>query len=416
VVAGTTGRDAVPVVADAVPRTRRWSWTLVPIGIFLLTRVVDAVWLLLALRQQYPASQVPGDGVVPIERDPHTYSNVIQNFDGQWFRLVTEHGYPTTLATLHGSVIENQWPFYPLFPALVKLVMLTTDLSYGVSATLLNLVLGCAAMCVLYRMVASTSTPFAGAMSVVVIATFPSAVVFQAAYSEALSFLLVVTSVWLLHQRRYGWVAVSGVLLALTRPIVLPFALIVALHWLLRWRTRARDPFPTRDRYQVAALACGLGLSFGIWPITAWIVTGQRNAYLSSVGAWSWGQSGYSSWLTRVLTGDWVVVALLVAAVGAQTFFLMRSQARRLWAPELRTWSFSYAAYLLVATRPNSSMLRHVIMVVIPWWPFPEIGERVQSRREKVLLALLVGGLGLASQFIWVRWFWVPGPGYLSFP
>ena len=30
-------------------------------------------------------------------RDPVTYFNVIQNWDGQWFRTIAEHGYPTTL-------------------------------------------------------------------------------------------------------------------------------------------------------------------------------------------------------------------------------------------------------------------------------------------------------------------------------
>ena len=88
-------------------------------------------------------------------------------------------------------VIQNQWAFYPLFPGLVRAIMFVTHLPFGVAASFLNITLASVAMCLVYRMISHTASPFAGAMTIVVLSTFPSAVVFQLAYSEALTFLLV---------------------------------------------------------------------------------------------------------------------------------------------------------------------------------------------------------------------------------
>ena len=97
-------------------------------------------------------------------------------------------------------------------------------------------------MCLLYRMIARRADAFAGAMTVIVLSTFPSGVVFQAAYTESLTFLLVVVSLGLLERRRYGALLVSGLLLSVTRPVVLPLALAVGVHWLARWRGRRASP------------------------------------------------------------------------------------------------------------------------------------------------------------------------------
>jgi hypothetical protein len=392
----------------------------VPIGIFLATRVIDAVMLLVALPQQYPASSLKGDpgSGVPIARDPHSYWNVIQQWDGQWFRLIAEHGYPQTLPVFHGAVAENQWAFYPLFPSLVRAVMLLTHTSYAVSATLVNLMVVSAGMCVLYRMVWPRASSFTAAMTVVVVATFPSAVVFQAAYSDGLAFFLVVSSLSLLNQRRYPAVLLTGVLLSLTRAVVLPLALVVCVHGLVRWRTRTRDPFPVRDRIQVTGLAGLLVLSFGIWPAVAWIVTGERNAYLTSLAAWNraLGQTtSTQSWLSQAFSGNWFVLVVIAAAVAAQSYLLLRRDAR-LWAPELRQWSFAYAGYLFLATRPQWSFLRHMVLAIVPWWPFPEMGHQVESTRRRWLLGCTVAALGILAQFFWIRWFWIYGPHRHFFP
>lgn len=408
--------DAVDTPAAVPGADARRRWWLVPLGIFLLSRVADAVLLLFLARSEGSAEAYPGNGAVPVLREPASYFNVVQNWDGQWFRLIAEHGYPSTLPTDHGVVTQNQWAFYPLFPGLVRAIMSVTHLPFGVAASFLNIALASIAMCLVYRMVSRTASGFAGAMTVVVLSTFPSAVVFQLAYSEALTFLLVVTALWCLSTRRYGGVLAAGVLLSLTRPIVLPLVLVVGLHAFVRWRTRDRDPFPTRERVRLVAAAVGLALSFGIWPLIGWLRTGTPNAYTDSIGSWSRTlkqQQGYVSWVTDAFTGHWVAGTAMILAVAAQWFLLLRSKHRFLWPPELRWWSLSYGAYILLATRPQTSFVRHAMLAIVPWWPFPEVGEQVRSRREMVLLASMAGAFGLAAQFFWIRWLFIPGPHFL---
>jgi hypothetical protein len=395
------------------------SWVWVPIGIFVATRVADAIMLMVAVRHQFPASTFRGFGV-PIVRDPHTYSNVIQGWDGQWFRRIAEQGYPKTLPTSHGHVVENQWGFYPLFPALVRFVMVVTHTSFGVATALLNLVLGSAGMCVLYRFITARASAFTGVMTVVVASTFPSAVIFSMAYSEALCFLLLVSAIWFLSQRRYLGVMITGVLLSLTRPIVLPLAAVVAIHAWLRWRARDQEPFPVRERWLVISTAAVVAGSFGLWSAVGWVATGDPHTYVTATSAWTresgdQGRALSQSWLTHAFTGERAALAAVLIAVTLQAYFLLRPPAR-LWAPELRTWSFMYGAFLLVTTWPQSSFVRHMIMAIVPWWPWPEVGDRVIDRKHQVLLATAIGAVGLTLQFFWIRLFWIDGPAFYSFP
>ena len=75
-----------------------------------------------------------------------------------------------------------------------------------------------------------------------------------------------------------------------------------------------------------------------------------------------------------------------------------------------------YPLYLLGSTRPTTSIVRYALLAVVPWWPFPEIGRQVTSRRDRVALVALVTLLGIAFQLVWLRWFWLIGPDTLSFP
>jgi hypothetical protein len=398
------------------PITRSWRWALLPLGIFLASRVVDAVLLVLSARSEGSSTTYPGNGVVPVLRQPATYFNVIQNWDGQWFRSIAEHGYPSTLPIAHGAVMQNQWAFYPLFPGLVRLLMDLTGLPFGVVSAILNVALAAVAMCLVFRMVSRSASSFAGAMTVVVLSTFPSAVVFQTAYSEALTFLLIVISLWFLERRRYGAAAAAGVLLSLTRPVVLPLAFVVALHGVMRWRGRQAEPFPVQDRLRVAGVAVLLAVSFAIWPLVAWMATGSASAYTDSIGAWSraLGQpQGYVSWVSDALTGHWLVAAWLVLGLIAQTCLLLISRRKFGWPAEMRWWSLFYVAYLLVATRPQSSVVRHFLLAIVPWWPLPQAADAVRSRRSQVLLATFTGAVGLFGQFLWIRWLFIPGPHFL---
>ena len=386
-----------------------------PLAIFLLTRVVDGALLVWVGRDQLPAQMLPGQ-VVPTSVDPTTYLHLVANWDGQWYRQIADHGYPRELPTDHGSVAQNAWAFYPVFPGLIRLVMLS-GASFGLAASVVSLTSGATAMCLLYHMLMPSLGRFASSLNVLALCTYPAAVVLQAAYSESLALLLILVALWCLREQRYGALLVTGLVLSLARPIVLPLALVVGVHWLVRWRRRRTEEFPRTDAIRLGVVGAVLVACFLIWPAIAGIVTGRADAYFVTANAWYGDDThGWPSWLV-VLVGGGEVGPTVVIGVAVVIFgILIARPVTRLWGLELRTWAWAYPLYLLGSTRPTSSIIRYAMLAIVPWWPFPDVGQHVRSTGQRLALAAFVGVVGLLSQYLWLRWFYVLDPSSLSFP
>ena len=88
-----------------------------------------------------------------------------------------------------------------MFPAVVGAMMALTGLSFALSATVVNLVAGGAAMVLMYALVERTAGRFAAGAAVIFTCSFIAAPLFQAAYSESIS-LLLVCAILLLVARR----------------------------------------------------------------------------------------------------------------------------------------------------------------------------------------------------------------------
>jgi hypothetical protein len=376
----------------------RTSRYVVPLAVFAATRLLSALALVLVT--------------------PHGYSylHAVTYWDGGWYRQVAEHGYPSVLPVHHGVVGQSGWAFYPLYPGLVRLLM-TTGLSYDLAAPAVSLVCGAAAMCLLHAMLRPTVGGFGAGMAVLALCVYPAAPAFLAAYTESLALLLVLGALWCLRARRYAGVLLLAVALSLTRPVVLPLCVPVALHAWARWRTRREEPFPRREAAVVAAVAVLTAASFALWPAVAALVTGRPDAYVVTAQAWlPAGAHGWPSWPTSLVTGQQVrtstlglVALLLLAAVPLR-------RATRTWGPELRAWAVAYPLYLLVATRPTTSIVRYAMLAAVPWWPWPEVGWSVTSRRARAALVAVVTGVGFVLQVLWLRYCFVLGPAWYSFP
>lgn len=399
-------------------RTARAPWWALPLALFLVTRVVEGVLLMIMARHQLPEPADYGRPV-PIVQDPASYSHVIANWDGQQYRVIAEHGYPGTLPRHEGQVEQNPWAFYPLYPALVRLVMLT-HLSFGWAATVVSVACGAVAMCLLFALLERSQGRFGASLTVLALCTYASAVTFQAAYTESLALLLVVLALTALQRRRYAALVGCAFALSLTRPIVPALALAVVLYGVWRWRRRDVDPFPPREALRVAASAGLMGVFFLLWPAVAGVVTGERNAYLETQRAWVLdGSDGWPSWLAMLFAGHRigaVDLALLVLLVTLIWVYVLARRPAALWGPELRTWALAYPAYLMVATRPTTSIFRYAMLAAVLWWPVPEVALHRFPRAGRVALAATIAALGLASQVVWLRWFFVLTPAAISPP
>jgi hypothetical protein len=390
----------------------RAPWFAVPLGIFVMTRLFDAVVIVLMARHQIPASSLPHAAPIPTVIDPPSYLSAVQSWDGQWYRQIVEHGYPSTLPVMHGQVTQNAWAFYPGYPALVWLVM-RLGLSFGVAASVVSLTAGGTAMCVLYRLVRTRSNEWLAGLTVLAVCCAPMAPVLQVAYTESVALLLLLLGLWCLERRHYGRMALAGLALALVRPITPPLVVVVLVELVMRWRRHEREPFPVRERVAMIGATVTLAAASLIWPVVASIVVGDPSAYSDTQKAWR-GTAGNrpDTWLLSLLHGAPPARWLFVMAVAAVAVSIgLRNHQ---WTDGTRAWVAVYPVYVLAATPPTSSIFRYLLLLGPGWWPFRKSRDISVGKRGLVVVGVVL--LGLATQVLWLYWYFVITPASRGTP
>jgi heme/copper-type cytochrome/quinol oxidase subunit 2 len=378
-----------------------------PLLVYVLTRVIDAVFIVVAGHHQAPMTGLDPNYLLsfPSARDPG-YGVVATNWDGQWYRLIAENGYPAHLPTdAQGHVLMNGWAFFPLFPLSAGLLSRLTGLGFTTVAPVLNVILGAIAILVMYRLLRGPLSRFAASATVVVTCVFMSAPALQLSYTEGPALLLVCLSLLLLRSRRYAWFAVAALALSMTRPIALVLVPVVVAHWLAR-RRDPDDDFSRNERRRVALLVPWCGVVTGLWPLIAAVVTGDLLAYPKTMAAWKVYKQNLplGSWVGREVRDHGLVLGLLLCvALPALLVFVVRRPAARAWGTEVRTWAWAYPVYLFTVTAPGPSIVRYLLLAFPLMWPRPDPDlppATAKLHRMVVLPALVVAGLAL-------QWYWI---------
>jgi len=368
-----------------------------PLTVYAITRLIDLVFILIAARHQVNLPQ--GDA----------YGSVASNWDGQWYLRIATHGYPATLPRdAAGHVVPNQWAFYPAFPLLVGAIMRLSGLGFTVVAPILNVLLGGAAVTVMFRLINQRSGRFAASATVLLTCTYMAAPVLQIAYTESLALLLVCTALLLLRNRRYGWLIPVLVMLALTRGVALAFMPVVVVHGICRYRRRFVEPFAVLDRWRVLGLACLTVALPGLWPAIAGITTRDPQAYIKTLS--SYDTQGRLHVLIAYPAFVWarggpVGISVLICVLGLTAALVLRRGAKA-WGPEVRAWAGFYPLYLLLATSPLTDAVRHLLLAFPLLWPFPEKATGSERRFRMILVAILAT-CGLLLQWVWISQFLV---------
>jgi hypothetical protein len=391
-----------------VPRSLR-SWAF-PISVFLVTRLIDVVFISLAARHQIALPRTH-DGYVVTQPTPQApgYLGVSANWDGQWYWRIALHGYPHSLPLTPAGVVDrNEWAFAPLFPALSRLLMECTGVDFALAGTLLATSMSAVAVVIVYQLVSETAGTFPARATTLVLCTSMAAPVFQIAYTEGPALMLVALALLMLRRRRYPWTALVLACLALTRHILAPFLVVLAVHAALRWVDDSRLGRPRHDYRPVVLLVLGTALA-GVWPLTAALVTGRLTAFTDTQAQWrrtaDTGPFGLFS-VALELGGVPALAALALFAV-AVAWVVLRPEAPA-WGPEVRSWALAYPLYVL-AVAPAAISLFRLLLIAFPLaWVFPDRGAD-HRRIQTVTLAVLVL-TGLFLQWYWIRNFLVVGP------
>ena len=287
--------------------------------------------------------------------------------------------------------------------------MFVTGLDFRVVAVAVSLAFALGTALMFYKLM-NLVLPAGTALFAVVLYSFaPLSPLLQVAYAESMHAFFLTLALYLLVKRDYWRLLPVVVVMSLTRPSGLAFALALGLHVVYRWVTRERDPFARRDIVASVTVGAVSVVSGFAWLVIAAAVTGSPTAYTDTELAWRSAYIGYQQLVpfTPWLLGAdfWVPgplgVVLLVAAVGAFAALMFSRPVRRL-GPDIRFWVASYVLYLLAVFFPQSSTFR-LLLPVFPLW-----GALAQPRSWVYRLALV--GLCVAGQAGWVyiAW-WVDG-------
>lgn len=391
---GTPRRDPSPLAQ----RYRRVPWWAKVLVVFVLSRVVTTVIMLVFARAQ---GQNPWTGPNP------PYLSYAAIWDGNWYKIISFYGYPSVLpVNAEGHVGENAWAFMPVYPFVVQALRFVTGARWELIAVAVTVLCALGAALVFYRLMKHVLRDDSAALfSVVLFCVAPLSPLLQVAYAESMQLLLLTAALYLVVTRRYGWVFPVVAVMALTRPTGLAFALFLGLSVIYRFVTRARDPFPLRERIVTVALTLFSGVMGFAWLLIAAAATGSLTAYTDTELAWRSSYIGYGElipftawfqggnwWLGEPL-GAIVVIALIV---GFAVFLFLRA-VRRLGVP-LRLWLASYALYLLAVFFPQSSTFRLLMPL------FPALGALAVPRSPvyRVLLVLVC----IAGQVGWIAIAW----------
>lgn len=394
--------------------SRIWSrWWVPPLVVYAGIRLLMLPVFLIAWTRQGANLGSYSDG------PPDFLTFLSRSWDGEWYALIAEHGYPATipLDPSTGHVDQNAWAFFPLYPMTVRAVMTVTTLPWDVAAPVTSVVLGGIAMLLLNRLItiaapqAVERAPHLPVLGVAAFTAFPSAATFSVAYSESLAALLIIATLLLLAREHYLLAAIPIMLLGFTRPAALPMAAVA--FWLLirRWRRHRQgvERLNAGSATSLLVLAV-LGIAAGLaWPLITAAVTGVPNAYFATQSSWRHAaETGvpFQAWAAKLDSighglGP-VIVLAIIALIIIGTFLPI---TRRL-GPELQSWGGAYAGYLVAVANLNSSVVRFALLDVA-------IQLLTVAWARRPIWALPAIGVLLAGQAVWIlqAWVWTPPAG-----
>lgn len=209
--------------------------------------------------------------------------DVLATWDGWWYLQVAEHGYSPSLVRLGGdglfTVQQNSVAFFPLYPALIRMVSESTGLGLYGSGILVSVLTSFVAAAGIYAVISLLAGARAGTVAAGLWAVAPGAGVEWAVYSES---LFVALAAWACYAVMKGrWVAAG--LLAFTAGLNRPTsAVLIGAVGLAALVTLAR-PASRREHGVRGPVYAILVAPLGLLSYIAWVgwSTGEATAYFT---------------------------------------------------------------------------------------------------------------------------------------
>lgn len=310
-------------------------------------------------------------------------------WDGTWYRDLATGGY--------NSVSLTGVRFFPLFPLLGRVLAAPFGGHVGLILVVVANLLSIVVLVLVRRLVVLEKGDAALAdRAVWCVAIFPSAFVLVFAYSESLMLALTVGAFFCMRRGRWWWVAMLGLLAALSRPLGVLLALPVAVEALQGWRTAGGGDRLSRVAAVLAPLA-------GLAVYLAWVGHVFGNFRLPFTVQDDL-RGGVEFPLSRIIEGFRQLAGSERFGDGLHLPFLLLLLV--LLVVVFRTWPLSYglyaAAILLAAlSAENLNSIERYGMSAFPLL----LGLAVVTRPpqvERAVMAVLGGGVVALSSMAWL--------------
>ncbi|MEV5358264.1 hypothetical protein [Streptomyces sp. NPDC052693] len=328
--------------------------------------------------------------------------DVLASWDGWWYQQIAAHGYDPALEPVPGAkgliTLEgNSAAFFPLYPALMRLVSECTGLGlYGAGLTVSVLASFVAALGV-YTVTRSLGGHRAGLVAAGLWAVWPGSGTEWSGYSESLYTALAAWTCHAVMSRRWLTAGLLTFAAGLCRPTAVALVAALALAAVLSLRGREDG-----IRRPLAAVAIA---PLGLFGYLAWVNhrMGDLNGYSKlQDGAWAhkfdWGVHTFRV-LTSVPVGHFdylfampfedVIGICVVLAVPVLTVLLLRLR------PPSVLVVYTVLSYLMVMT--TQQIFGNVSRYLLPLFPLFIPLALAMRRLGRPSLAAVLGTAALAS-------------------
>lgn len=254
------------------------------IKILAITLAMKAIYLI----SFYAFDKATGNTI-----DRFSFDGICQTYkqaDSYWYQKIAENGYRTIPTGQLGysnaeNYLQTEWAFFPMYPMLIKALMLTS-LSFDASALIISLLFSFLAFSIFYLFVKDTFNEKVAILSTIILIVFPFNYYFSMFYSESIFLFFILFCFWSVKNKKYFLLSIGYVFLCLLRPNGIIIALPLYIFLLeqlnsLSWKNFFLGLTKKNTLYFYPGIIC-----FIIWCCYQYHKTGNYFAFSEAQAGW----------------------------------------------------------------------------------------------------------------------------------
>ncbi len=217
-------------------RSSRWSWVLVPLGLFAASRAMVLLATQAVITLRLPLAVANFSGPWPAVSGGRPLVRALTTWDAAWYLSIASHGY---FPTPRSGSLPAQIAFFPGWPGLLRYGSEVTHLNVIYFGVLMTFVVGAIGSCLLWRLFCTVCDRPVADRAIALWVFFPGSFVLSLVYSEGLTVTLAAACLLCLISKRWLLAGVAAGLATSVQPDAL--ALTVCCVWaagVALWRDR----------------------------------------------------------------------------------------------------------------------------------------------------------------------------------